>query len=362
MAPTLGFQAAGGMVEKFLPGVSFPVLMNSVLPGALAALALLPMTPLGLTKVLSGDIEVGWPKLVVAAVLVTALGGVISSLNSEFYKLYEGRIWPQRLFDAGKTLQQWRVDRLYRLQAAKRSMCEQTYNEIWYRLRVYPIDNTGMRYASHPTVLGNILYGYEDYPRDRYGMDSIFYWPRLWLVLDKDSRAEISKSWSVADGLLNLSAVSWIACLAWAVALLGSGLHIWSAERLPLHSDFRGTSLATAAWFVLGYGFYQISLPFHRNNGEIFKSLFDIHRDKLIKMTVLAPNEAETWKAAWAYLQYLRIRCPKCQTEYVSIHKHQCSNQTCDVTGDQVISALDELRRTGTLARGGEVEKPSKLI
>jgi len=58
-------------------------------------------------------------------------------------------------------------------------------------------------------------------------------------------------------------------------------------------------------WLGLAYFFYRLSLPFHRNNGDVFKSLFDLYRDKLTRMTILQPREEERWEAAWAYLNYL---------------------------------------------------------
>lgn len=359
MAPKLGFEAAGGVLGKFLPGVSFPVLMNAVLPGALASVALFPLTAIDLTKVLSLSVETTWSKLALAAAVVFALGGLISLLNSWFYEIYEGRNWPQPLIDWGKTLQQRRVEKLDDQQQAAKGVHEQRYGEIWYRLRLYPINTSGKRYASHPTLLGNILYAYEEYPKDRYGMDAIFYWPRLWLIVDKDNRDYISKSWTVADGLVNLSAVSWIACLVWTAVACGSLLHLWRPTHLPVHSSVGWTWAAIGGWFVLGYLFYRLSLPFHRSNGEVFKSLFDIYRDKLSKLTSLAPKEGERWTAAWAYLQYLRIRCPKCG-KYVSIYDHQCSNGSCDAGLTEINPLVEEFRRTGKLVKELAVDESLK--
>jgi hypothetical protein len=360
MAPKLGFEAAGGALGKFLPGVSFPVLMNAALPGALASVALFPLTPVDLTKLLSASVENTWSKLALAAIVVIALGGLISLLNSRFYELYEGRNWPRRVFEWGRALQQRRVERLDRRQRAEKGVHEQRYKEIWYRLRVYPINTFGKRYASHPTLLGNILYAYEEYPEDRYGMDAIFYWPRLWLIVDKDNRDDISKSWIVADGLVNLSAVSWIACLVWAAVACGSLFHLWKPEHLPVHNNFSRTWAAIGGWFILGYFFYRLSLSFHRSNGEVFKSLFDIYKDKLSKLTSLAPNEGERWKAAWAYLQYLRIKCPKCGKGYVSIYDHQCSKEGCDVAMTEINTLVEEFRRTGKLVKELATDQSAK--
>lgn len=344
MAPKLGFEAAGGMVEKFLPGVNFSVLINAVLPGVVAAVAVFPRIAARVPAIFSLEIEKIWPKLVLYALVVIAWGGLVSALNSEFYKLYEGRTyWPRRLKERAIARQQQRVERLYAKAEAEKGVNEQEYNEIWYQLRVYPINTAGKRYAAFPTLLGNILFGYEDYPRDRYGMDSIFYWPRLWLTVSKENREEVGKSWAVADGLLNLSAVSLLAAILWALLATAYNFGLLDGSYLPITYDPGLTYLAALGWAAVAYFVYRLSLPFHRNNGEVFKALFDLYREKLTIMTELAPGEAERWRAAWAYLQYLRIRCGNCKA-YVSIYDAVCGN-----CGAPVSAMLDELRRTGHL-------------
>lgn len=327
----LGFEAAGGIAEKLLPGVSLPILMNIVLPGLLAGAALYPFTSGALRNFLSLDVEKSWPQLLIAAGAVVVLGALVSALNGEFYKVYEGRTaWPTRLSDWGIARQQRRVEQLYRKADAEKGVNQQRYDEYWYRLRIYPIHaETGRRYATHPTLLGNLLKGYEQYPDNRYGMDSVFYWPRLWLVIDKDQKEEIGKSWAIADGLLNLSAVSVLAGLFWLAAFTGAEFELLGSRWFPVGDALFESIVAIAGWFVLGYALYRLSLPFHRQNGEIFKSLFDLYRDKLRKMTSLAPRESELWEAAWAYLQYLRIPCPNCGKGTISVITKDCSNTNC---------------------------------
>jgi hypothetical protein len=341
----LGYEAAGGIVEKFLPGISIPVLMNTVLPGLVGAAALYPFAPRNWQNVLSLEVEKSWPQLAVTLILILAIGALVSALNGEFYKLYEGRIgWPRHFSDRATARQQRRVNRLYRKAEAERGN-KRYYDEIWYQLRIYPLDpETGKRRATHPTLLGNILAGYEAYPGDRYGMDSVFYWPRLWMVVDKDVKEEINKSWAVADGLLNLSAVSFLASLLWLGAAIAVELDFLNPRFLPCH-DFFVALGAIVAWFALGYGLYRLSLPFHRQNGEVFKSLFDLHRDKLRKMTSLVPYESDLWKATWAYLQYLLIRCPKCDGQgYVSAVTVTCSNPECAAHLPELV---EEFRKSG---------------
>ena len=389
--PQFGFEAAGSMVEKFLPGVNFPILLNAILPGAMAAVALFPRVAVSIPAIFSLEIEKIWPKLVLYAVVVVALGGLVSSLNSEFYKIYEGRtFWPRWAKKWAIARQQKRVDRLYaKADATKVNEKEKaalgttlesikgdgekekqerlringelealdakqrTYDETWYKLRVYPIHTNGRRYANYPTLMGNILFGYEDYPKDRYGMDSIFYWPRLWLTISKDNREEISKSWSVADGLLNLSAVSLLAGVIWAVETTAYAVGFHTARYIPIANSVRMSYLAVLGWLVVAYFFYRLSLPFHRNNGEVFKSLFDLYRGGVIGMSDLSPGEAERWKAAWAYLQYLKIRCPQCNQGYVSVYDTKCPN-----CGHDVSEIVQQVRKSGHLV--AEVTPPAE--
>ncbi len=55
-----------------------------------------------------------------------------------------------------------------------------------------------------PTKLGNILAAFEDYPRTRYGMDSIAFWPRLVPILRDVQYLEfVSQEKAVFDFLVN---------------------------------------------------------------------------------------------------------------------------------------------------------------
>jgi hypothetical protein len=366
-----GFEAAGAIVEKVLPGVSFPVLMNTVLPGLLAGAALYPFATGRLRNFLVLDVEKGWFQLVIAAVLVVTLGSLISALNGQFNDTLSGRTWPAPLRRWGGVRAQKNIYKLYSelnkidaekkksgaaisLEGKKRSV------EIWDILRDYPIyinlapqkttfeehaqqtSKSGDRYAEWPTLLGNIIAGYEQYPKLRYGMSSVFFWPRLWFVVEKDQKEEIAKTWAVADGLLNLSAVSFLAGLLWLSAFLGVEAALLGPRWLPIKDSSIGLSAAILGWFGLGYALYRVSLPFHRQNGQIFKSLFDLYRDRLRKMTSLVPHEEALWTATWAYLQNLQIPCPQCGKGGISVYTSKCSK-----CGSYLPDLVPHLRRSG---------------
>ncbi len=335
-----GFEAAKGAAEKVL-GVKLPILMRMILPGLLATAVLYPFMA-WLLNFLPPDADHLWQRILAYAVLVLLLGALISTANSEIYKIYEGRIfWPPRLREWACQKQQARVTRL--MKAAETAPTLRR-NELWYQLRVYPLNTKGDPEATHPTMVGNILAGYEQYPNNRYGMDSVFYWPRIWLQIDKDKKEEIDSQWSVADGFLTLSAISYAGSVVWTVqalaALFGLGL-----SRLPFGAP--GLTFAgVAGWLLLGFFWYLLSLPFHRENGEVFKAIFDIYRNTLSNMTSLKPDEKEDWYATWAYLQYLFLKCPNCNKFTSAL------GETCGKCGFGLVEVKRNLRSSGKFPTG----------
>jgi hypothetical protein len=316
-----GFEAGTGAAEKVL-GVKLPVLMRIVLPGLAVTAVLYPWVA-WLLGYLPRDTDHIWEPIAGYAVLVLLLGAVVSTGSSEIYKICEGRTrWPEGLRKWAVKRQQARVDRL--MKAAKAAKVKDRYDELWLELRAYPTNGQGDPEATYPTMLGNILAGYEQYPSTRYGMDSVFYWRRIWLQIEKEQKEEIDNQWCVADGFLILSAVCAGGAVVWALQALAAEFGVGVA-RLP----FGLTGLALAGvpgWLALAYLLYRVSLPFHRENGEVFKSIFDIHREKVWAMTSLKPGESQSFEAAWGYLQYLAFQCPNCK-KWTSYVKDNC--ETC---------------------------------
>ena len=214
----LPFETAKGTADQLL-NVRSPIYMRVGLPGALAMAVLYP--PAGwLLARLPSQPEYLWQRVVAAIALAFLLGGIVSLLSDEIYKIYEGRIlWPVWLLREAKSRQEARLGRLKRQEAEARAAGDVArLGEIWLQLRAYPVDDNSQPEVRRPTLLGNILEGYEQYPDTRYGMDSVFYWPRIWMLVEKDKKEEIDGRWCLADGFLTFSAVSLIGGAVWMVA------------------------------------------------------------------------------------------------------------------------------------------------
>ncbi len=86
-----GFEAANGVAEKVL-GVKLPVFMRVVLPGLLSAGVLYPFI-MSIPDHLPTILGKSWQRVVAYIVLVLILGALVSTANSEIYKIFEGRMW-----------------------------------------------------------------------------------------------------------------------------------------------------------------------------------------------------------------------------------------------------------------------------
>jgi hypothetical protein len=109
-----------------------------------------------------------------------------------------------------------------------------------------------------PTLLGNILASAEDAPRQKYGLDAVICWPRLWLVLPKESQEAIGLARQKLDGLVEL----W----TWGLLFL-----IWAFW-------WQWAVLIAILWMV---GAYFLALQAAKIYSDLLVSAFDLYRWKL---------------------------------------------------------------------------------
>lgn len=303
----------------------FSAIFRIVLPGLVLSLLLLPlMNPL-VPPVLKIDELPDLATLLLPEVLV--LGLFLSLLRGLVYRIYEGRLlWPQWLH---RRLTE-RLHKKARKRLSEASELDRSslgYKDLWYWLRMFPLDEKGDPIAVRPTTLGNILEGYEQYPLRRYGMDSIFYWYRLWPTLPDSFVKQWDQLGAEADcfmfvsfsglcvGLLYVT----VALVKWAaVWIVNNWLTTSSAAlgNLDLIPSCGGSLIWGVSCLISGYIVYRISLPLHRRNGEFFKTTFDLYRDSIVRITEVSLDEREKWRQAWSYLQYMYIKCPHCERYY----------------------------------------------
>jgi len=66
----------------------------------------------------------------------------------------------------------------------------------------------------YPTELGNQISALDDYAEERYGIDTATMWNRLWWILPKDAKQEVSDARLALEALVNLTIALTLAALA----------------------------------------------------------------------------------------------------------------------------------------------------
>jgi hypothetical protein len=120
-----------------------------------------------------------------------------------------------------------------------------------------------------PTRLGNILRSAEDYAQERYQINSIVVWPRLYVLLPDQFIA------AVAAAKTPLDLMAALAALASLFAVSGTAVAVALLPWYAALACFAGGVLIT--W--LGYGgAVQAARPY----GQLIRAAFDIHRGLLL--------------------------------------------------------------------------------
>ncbi len=278
-------------------------------------------------------------------------GIIIYVLDDTIYQILEGRIlWPSFLFKWGVKRENGYIKKLLNLNEKlknEQKIGSNTYNELWYKLRVFPINGDIEYKAVYPTRLGNIIQGYELYPKSRYGLDAIFYWYRIWLKLDKNIKEEIDNVSAKADFAVYSSFLFYVSFI---FNLVACGIGYLQTKNflflLPLPSC-QILLIISGISLLLGYIFYKLSCPLHRFYGEYFKSIFDLNKNSILEIGEwFGENERKRIKEVWRYLQYLKIKCPSPECgELNSGYAEKC--EKCGVELPKIFKEVKDANHSG---------------
>jgi hypothetical protein len=293
--------------------LNLKLVFRLLLPGFILASAFYPILRTVLQQLsLAGQIQTAY---IVSALL---FGWLTVVMDMHIYMLYEGRrYWPSFLWNGLLKREAARLERAWN--DANEGATELIMDEASVELRRFPIDEkTGKFVVRFPTRLGNLLRAFEGYSDLVYGMDSAFYWPRLWLVLDKDLREEVDSLQAMADSTTYASFGFYVS----GVLSLGyAALKAWR----PAAMDFLpGTGMLLGlgiAGLIMGYWIYRVSLHLQSQFGDIFKSVFDMYRDKVLFADPLAEvgrltrnkhveqlPKKQQYRKIWRYLHNYRVK------------------------------------------------------
>jgi hypothetical protein len=122
-----------------------------------------------------------------------------------------------------------------------------------------------------PTRLGNILLAGERYPLDRYGIDAIIFWPRLFPLLPESFQRDYEEFLQAYEFPVVVALHSCISTL------------IVSGALLLTHQPPATFVAVLVAGFALAYASYVLGLSSARELAEQMKTAFDLYRDRLLE-------------------------------------------------------------------------------
>lgn len=294
----IDLDAAGGLLDRyFLLAYWIPTLIATVAAMSIRVWAY----GLGATwrwwqqcRLTQGDF-VHLSLFVAIFILVTIVAYLLKAFTRSLVQLYEG-YWPLWL---GRWTTRWVEKRWKRLRCERKEAAESgdmvRYAVLQHRLyHGYPSRVERLL----PTRLGNLLRAAEDYPDIAYGMDGVFWWPRLWPSLP----AGVQKG--VQDGLASMLALLNSTTLIACVAIEGA-FFLWRSQ-----SQWWPPLIVLGGGLLVAAVAYRGAVAQAWTYGQHVRVAVDLYRFDLLRalhqsLPTTPLEERDVWGrlAAWLYNQ-----------------------------------------------------------
>ena len=229
--------------------------------------------------------------LIAALLIVAASAIVVQRFDLLVIRLLEG-YWP-RLFN---TPRKWIVDHLV---IPKYEQKVQRFQQLAQKgvNNLSPEELSELaaidRYLVHmpsvpafflPTKLGNILRAAELHPKDKYGLEAVICWPRLWLLLPDEARNELADVRALLDTAARL--------VTWSVLFLVWTIWAWWVPLVTV---------------IVAFYAYRWTINTAEIYGDLLDSSYDLYR-KLLYQSLRWPlptNPAEEYQQGLLLTQYI---------------------------------------------------------
>lgn len=157
------------------------------------------------------------------------------------------------------------------------------------------------------TDLANILALAEEYPFERYAIDTALFWPRLVVELEPNQADGIKNSFGAMNGLLNLSLLIFVIGVELIVLAIAIGLGLTAPPAAPLM--FEKWVLISLAFVVAvlsilaAYGAYRAAVGSARAVGNAMRTAFDYYRGNVLRrFNLKMPGDIEEERVVWLKL------------------------------------------------------------
>jgi hypothetical protein len=158
------------------------------------------------------------------------------------------------------------------------------------------------------TDLANTLALAEEYPFERYAIDTALFWPRLTAEIEPEKLDGIKSSFGVMNGFLNLSLLMFV--FAVELVILATAMTLgWTrplAEPLVLLNKWIVVILfvvGALASILAAYGAYRAAVGSARAVGNAMRTAFDYYRGNVLRrFNLKMPNNIEEERVVWLKL------------------------------------------------------------
>ncbi len=153
-----------------------------------------------------------------------------------------------------------------------------------------------------PTNLANTLSVAEEYPFERYGMDTAVFWPRLCAEIEPEKLESLTTSFGAMNGLLNLSLLGYLFAIESLVVAVGIETGWIKAGALPL-VQIRWLFVAALLSILVGVGTYRSAVRAAYSVGNALRTAFDYYRGRiLVRFNLKLPEDLEQERVVWLKL------------------------------------------------------------
>jgi hypothetical protein len=157
------------------------------------------------------------------------------------------------------------------------------------------------------TDLANTLALAEEYPFERYAIDTALFWPRLSAEIEPEKLDGLRSSFGALNGLLNLSLLIFLFAVESLIAGVAIALDLTRPSAAPLLLSKWSLAIllfaAALASVVAAYGAYRAAVGSARAVGNAMRTAFDYYRGNVLRrFNLKMPNDIEEERVVWLKL------------------------------------------------------------
>jgi hypothetical protein len=312
VSETISYLGQGFLLAYYLPALVFVLTnLNVLIPAMAKGLHLSREAANKITLPLLGEIDLSsWIESLLWPLIV---GIALFALNNLLIRLFEGK--PRWLKDGllspltkrnrekCKNLYGTLVD-LHKVYVSESSQSSQDGKIESLRLQIQDEHkkieaSNSLQTLPHyvervcPTSFGNAYAIAEEYPYERYGADSVLFWPHLRALMHEKAPSHslrLTQQKTVLDLSINATVLSCLLTIELLLVLVSFGYQL-----LLL--------VLAGATFILTIGFYQASVAAIQGMGELIKVSFDYYRGLVLQAFGLRiPDNLSEEQLVWVKL------------------------------------------------------------